>query len=92
MIAGEFIFRGEPVDTSGAQVEALRLDSIHGVAVSLLNWSPTEESCLRVRVRGGARYTSLTYSEGALTDLTRVGDDLEVRLTLDRVGVLKLEP
>jgi hypothetical protein len=83
--------RPASASTSGEQVEVLRLDSVHGIALSLLNWSEHTEPCLQVRIKGGAQYGAIAYSEGAVRDVRRIGEDLELTVELDRVGVLRLE-
>ena len=81
-----------PVDLSVPVVEATRLDSPQGSAITLLNWTGTPQNNLTVLVRGAARYSKISSAQGATLKSTPLGADLQVTMPLQYADVLLLRP
>jgi hypothetical protein len=80
-----------PVELSQEVVEAARLDSAGGVAVTLLNWTDTPIQSLTVTVHNVGKVTSAKAADsGASLAFTQHGSDVSVTMPLATVDVLKL--
>jgi hypothetical protein len=81
----------KPVELSQEVVEAARLDSAGGVAVTLLNWTDTPINSLTVTVHNVGTVTSVQAADsGASLAFTQSGSDVTVTIPLATVDVLKL--
>ena len=80
-----------PVELSQEVVEAARLDSAGGVAVTLLNWTDTPIQSLTVTVHNVGKVTSAKTADSvASLAFTQHGSDVIVTMPLATVDVLKL--
>lgn len=80
------------VEVDREMIEALRLNADEGIAVVLLNWTDEPQECVRMLIKGACKFPNVTSANGADVGVRRVGDDLEVVMTLDSVDVLTFEP
>jgi hypothetical protein len=81
-----------PVDVDVEMVEAARLDSSAGIAVTLFNWTNQPKSQVRVSIHNvPASIKSVASVEKGALKFTRNGSDITVVLPLADVDVLKLK-
>jgi hypothetical protein len=81
-----------PVEVNVAGVEAARLDSAQGVAITLLNWTDEPLQNVQVVVRNAGTIQSVGSAERGTINFTREGDSLRLTLPLRDVDVLMLRP
>ncbi|MBV9468412.1 MAG: beta-galactosidase trimerization domain-containing protein [Abitibacteriaceae bacterium] len=81
---------GRPVDVDTDLVEASRLDSTAGIAVTLLNWTNQPQGQIAVTVHNVGTVTSVGSAEQGTVPFTQNGTDLRVSLPLRDVDVLMI--
>jgi len=86
------VARDKPVDVDVDLVEAVRLESAAGIAVTLLNWTGQPLDHVTVTVHHAGNVNSARLADGGTVPVTRNGDDVTVTLPLRDVNVLMLRP
>ena len=81
---------GRPVDVNVDGVEAARLDSAAGVAVTLLNWTGQPQGQVAVTVHNAGQVTSVGSALRGTLQFTQNGNDVQVTLPLPDVDVLMI--
>ena len=71
-------------------IETARLESPVGIALTLLNWSSSEQNEIEVTIPNAGAVKSVGSAEQGRLDYTREGDTLRVRLPLRDADVLML--
>jgi hypothetical protein len=79
-----------PVEVSVEAVEAARLESSEGIAVTLLNWTDVPQNNVSVVVRNVGAVKSVGSAETGALQFTRDGDNIRVSLPLRDVDVLMI--
>jgi hypothetical protein len=77
-----------PVEVNIPGLEASRLDSAQGVAVTLLNWTDTPQENVQVVVRNAGAVRSVGSAESGTLQFTREGNNIRVTMPLRDVDVL----
>jgi hypothetical protein len=80
-----------PVTVSQPVVEADRLQSDKGIAITLLNWSGQPISSLTVTIPNAGNFTIVCTAQGVPVQTQVNGTTLQVTLPLDHVDVLMLQ-
>ncbi|MDF2440863.1 MAG: hypothetical protein JWN98_1847, partial [Abditibacteriota bacterium] len=80
----------KPLDVSVPVVEAARLDSAAGSAITLLNWTDRPLDAVTVTVRNAGAVRSVGSAESGALEFTREGESIRVTLPLRDVDVLML--
>lgn len=80
----------KPVEVGTEVIEASRLDSAAGSAVTLFNWLDEPQDQVTVRIRNAGDISSVSSVEQGNLQFTREGDDIRVTLPLRDVDVLLL--
>ena len=78
------------VEVGTPEVEAARLDSDAGIAVTLLNWTDVPLENLAVTIRNAGAIQSVGSAERGAIPFTREGDSIRLSLPLRDVDVLML--
>ena len=71
-------------------IEAARLESPVGIAITLLNWSETQQNNIEVTIPNADNIQSVGSAEQGRLDFTRDGDRIRVTLPLRDADVLML--
>jgi hypothetical protein len=80
----------KPVDVNVPVVEAARLDSSQGSAITLLNWTDQPLDAVTITVRNAGAVRSVGSAETGSLNFTREGESIRVTLPLRDVDVLML--
>lgn len=81
---------GRPVEVNVDAVEATRLDSAAGVAVTLLNWTGQPQGQVAVTVHNAGQVASVGSAMQGTVPFRQNGNDLQVTLPLSDVDVLMI--
>ena len=80
-----------PVIVSQEGVEACRLQSDKGIAITLLNWTDEPISTLTVKVPKNTKFKKVTSLQSGAVKSAMEGDMLKITLPLKHVDVLMIE-
>ena len=80
----------KPIELNTEVVEASRLDSAAGIAVTLLNWTNQPIGQLAVTIRDAGQVASVASVERGVLPFTRQGDSVRLTLPLRDVDVLMI--